>query len=89
MPSLLPHHTDDTNAMESVLDLGTGIKILIQHLETLCASIAEADNHIELMGAFGPVLWLALRLQNDVDDALEKVDALPRAEPANVVEAAR
>lgn len=77
-PNSIPHHTDDTNAMEAVFDLGTGLELLINHLDTLCTSIINSDGHRELMDDFHPVQWLALRLQNDVNDVLEKVDALAR-----------
>lgn len=83
--SMIPHHTRDTNAEEAVMDLETGIGILIDHIETLCKSIGESEDDVDLMNDAQPVIWLALRLQNDIADVWSKVSALPRP---SVVEAA-
>jgi hypothetical protein len=76
--SIFPHHTNDTTACESVMDLQTGMGVLIDHLETLAKSICESDDDVGLMHRMQPVFWLVLRLQNDLDDVLEKVEALRR-----------
>jgi hypothetical protein len=84
--SIFPRNTNDTTACEAVMDLQTGIGILVDHMETLAKSIVESDDDNGLMHDMQPVFWLALRLQNDIADVLEKVEALPR--PRGAVELA-
>jgi hypothetical protein len=85
--SIFPHSTKDTTAEESVMDLQTGIGVLIDHLETLAKSICESDDDNRLMHDMQPVFWLVLRLQNDLDDVLEKISVLKR--PGGAVEIAQ
>jgi hypothetical protein len=77
--SFMPHHTRDTTAAEAVMDLDTGIEILINHIEILGKSLVESNNDRELMDDMQPVIWLALRLQNDIADVLKKVEDLHRS----------
>jgi hypothetical protein len=86
--SIFPHNTKDTTAEESVMDLQTGIGVLIDHLETLAKSICESDDDVGLMHHMQPVFWLVLRLQNDLDDVLDKVGVLKRPAPVKFAEAA-
>lgn len=86
MSDIFPSHTRDTTASEAVMDLDTGVEILISHLQTLTESICQSEDDTRLMEDMQPVIWIALRLQNDIEDLLKKVEALPR--PAREVEAA-
>lgn len=79
--NIFPHSTKETNAACAVMDLHTGFDVLIAHLETLAKSICESDDDVGLMEVLQPVFWLVLRLKNDIDDVLEKVEALPKPEP--------
>lgn len=76
MSDIFPSHTRDTTASEAVMDLDTGVEILISHLQTLTKSICESEDDTRLMEEMQPVIWLALRLQNDIADVSKKVDAL-------------
>jgi hypothetical protein len=84
--NIFPHDTKDTTAACAVMDLQTGVDMLIDHLETLAKSIGESDMDVDLMNDMQPVFWLVLRLQNDIEDVRKKVEALPK--PARVAEAA-
>ena len=76
MSDIFPNHTRDVTAAEAVMDLDTGIEILISHLQTLAKSVCESEDDIGLMEDLQPVFWIALRLQNDIADVLRKVEAL-------------
>lgn len=76
MSDIFPSHTRDTTASDAVMDLDTGVEILISHLQTLAKSICESDDDVRLMEDLQPVFWLVLRLQNDIADVSKKVDTL-------------
>ncbi len=76
MSNIFPSNTRDTNACEAAMDLELGVEILISHLQTLAKSISESQDDIGLMKDLQPVIWLVLRLQNDIADVSKKVDAL-------------
>lgn len=84
--NIFPHSTDDTTACESVMDLQTGFDVLIDRLEVLAKSICQSNDDVELMRDMQPVLWLVLRLKNDLRDVCNKVGALPR--PVELAQAA-
>jgi hypothetical protein len=87
MTDIFPSHTRNTTASEAVMDLDTGVEILISHLQTLAKSISESEDDLRLMEDMQPVFWLVLRLQNDIADVLKRVEALPRPAAREVVAA--
>lgn len=55
MSDIFPNHTRDVTAAEAVMDLDTGIEILISHLQTLAKSVCESEDDIGLMEDLQPV----------------------------------
>lgn len=75
----IPFSTDDTNLSGACMDLRTGIDILIDRLNTFGAAIINSESDTELMDDYNDVVWIVLRLKNDIKDINHRVDALPNS----------
>ena len=78
MSGIIPHDTRDTTAEEAVMDLETGVGMLINHIEMACVTIGESPDAVDIMHDMQSVIWLVLRLQNDIADVWKKVCALQK-----------
>lgn len=58
-------------------DVGIGMGVLINALETLCSAICESSDDVELMGHFAPVQWIAERLADNIREIDSKIGELP------------
>lgn len=75
----IPFSTDDTNLSGACMDLQTGIDILIDRLNTFGTAIINSESDTELMDDYNDVVWIVLRLKNDIRDINRRVDALPNS----------
>ena len=75
----IPFSTDDTNLSGACMDLRTGIDILVDRLNTFGAAIINSESDTELMDDYNDVVWIVLRLKNDIKDINHRVDALPNS----------
>jgi hypothetical protein len=78
MTRCFPSHTSETNAFEAVIDLQDGVGILIEHMDAVVRSFSEEEYGTDIVKEMSPVFWIALRLQNDIEDVIRKVEALPK-----------
>jgi hypothetical protein len=76
MTRCFPKNTRDTNAFEAVIDLQDGVGILIERMEAVVRFFSEEECGTDIVKEMSPVFWTALRLQNDIEDVIRKVEAL-------------
>jgi hypothetical protein len=61
------------------MDLEHGVGILIDGMEAAVQSFSETEYMTDVVQEMSPVFWIALRLQNDIEDVLKKVETLHRS----------